>query len=100
MPSRVANVVGWLREGYPAGVPEHDYVPLFALLRRTLTEQEVEDVALAVVQQHDRGPIAHEAIEDLVSRTTAQEPIERDVARVRAVLAAAGWPLADPPADD
>ena len=100
MASRVANVVGWLREGYPAGVPEHDYVPLFALLRRTLSEQEVADVALSVVQQHDHGPISHEAIEDLVARTTAQEPVERDVARVRAVLAAAGWPLADPPSDD
>jgi len=100
VPSRVANVVGWLREGYPAGVPEHDYVPLFALLRRTLTEQEVEDVAVAVVQQHDRGPISHEAIEELVARTTAQEALDQDVARVRAVLAAAGWPLGDPPADD
>ena len=27
----VARVVGWLRAGYPTGVPEHDYVPLLGI---------------------------------------------------------------------
>ena len=26
------SIVGWLRTGYPHGVPEQDYVPLLALL--------------------------------------------------------------------
>ena len=30
--SPLARSVAWLREGYPGGVPEHDYMPLLALL--------------------------------------------------------------------
>jgi hypothetical protein len=94
--SRVTSVVGWLRDGYPAGVPERDYVPLFALLGRTLTHDEVEAVALDVLREHDGGPITLAEVEELITRTTAQPPLEADVARVRVVLAAAGWPLAEP----
>ena len=32
LPPFLAAVVGWLRAGYPEGVPEVDYIPLFALL--------------------------------------------------------------------
>lgn len=96
VPERVASVVGWLRAGYPTGVPEHDYVPLFALLGRALAPEEVEEVALAVLREHDGGAITVDEVEALITRTTAQPPLESDVARVRAVLAAAGWPLASP----
>lgn len=33
------RVLGFLRAGYPDGVPTNDYVPLLALLRRRLTEE-------------------------------------------------------------
>lgn len=42
-PSFLAKIVGWLRAGYPDGVPEHDYVPLVALLGSQLTDDEVRD---------------------------------------------------------
>ncbi|ROS74359.1 DUF3349 domain-containing protein [Cellulomonas sp. PhB143] len=90
----VARVVGWLRTGYPGGVPEHDYVPLFALLGRTLTHDETRDVALEVVRWHDGGPIDVRSVEAAIERATLEPPLEDDVARVRAVLAAGGWPLA------
>ena len=32
--TRLLGVLDWLREGYPAGVPPKDYIPLLALLRR------------------------------------------------------------------
>ena len=32
LPDFLTKIVGWLRAGYPEGVPEHDYLPLFALL--------------------------------------------------------------------
>ena len=32
LPPFLDKVVGWLRAGYPTGVPEHDYIPLFAIL--------------------------------------------------------------------
>lgn len=37
----IDNVLGWLHEGYPEGVPPKDYFPLLALLKRSLTEDEV-----------------------------------------------------------
>ena len=32
------NVLAWLHEGYPEGVPPKDYFALLALLKRSLTE--------------------------------------------------------------
>ena len=32
--TRLTGILDWLREGYPAGVPPKDYIPLLALLRR------------------------------------------------------------------
>ena len=37
------NVLRWLRAGYPDGVPPKDYYPVLALLKRSLTEDEVVD---------------------------------------------------------
>ena len=44
------NVLGWLRRGYPEGVPPKDYFPLLALLKRSLTEEEVVKAAQAVLK--------------------------------------------------
>ncbi len=38
---------------YPNGVPEQDYVPLFALLTRRLSEDEVDLVTAALVEDGD-----------------------------------------------
>ena len=46
--SALARIVSWLREGYPGGVPEHDYMPLIALLERRLTRSEVKKIAKAL----------------------------------------------------
>jgi len=43
--SLLRRVLNFVRAGYPEGVPERDYIPLFALLRRRLSEEEVEQVA-------------------------------------------------------
>ena len=39
------NVLRWLRAGYPDGVPPKDYYPVLALLKRSLTEDEVVEAA-------------------------------------------------------
>ena len=82
MPSFLDTIVGWLREGYPQGVPEHDYVPLFALLRRRLTDEEVELVAKQLMAD---GSIPADAIDigALITKITAELPYESDVDRVR-----------------
>ena len=43
--SVLENVLGWLHRGYPEGVPQKDYFALLALLKRSLTEDEVVKAA-------------------------------------------------------
>ena len=44
------NVLGWLHEGYPEGVPQKDYFALLELLKRSLTEDEVVKAAQSVLK--------------------------------------------------
>jgi len=94
MPPFLASVLEWLRAGYPEGVPEHDYLPLFALLRRKLTEDEVITIAEALSANGD--PTSILAIRTAIAEVTQQAPLDGDITRVSARLAAGGWPLADP----
>lgn len=94
LPPFVTSILGWLRAGYPNGVPEQDYVPLIALLRRRLSDEEVRAVTDALVDQTD-SPIDRVDIGVLITKVTDEMPLESDVARVRTHLAAGGWPLAD-----
>jgi hypothetical protein len=91
--SIVSNIIDWLRAGYPDGVPEHDYLPLFALLGSHLTDDEVQAIAdaLAVDGEPNTAEHIHAAINDI----TQEKPLDVDIARVRARLAAGGWPLVD-----
>ncbi len=90
----LTSILGWLRAGYPNGVPEQDYVPLIALLRRRLSDDEVLAVTGELVNQ---PPSAIDRIDIgvLITKVTDEMPLESDIARVRAHLAAGGWPLAD-----
>jgi hypothetical protein len=45
LPPFLKSVIEWLRAGYPEGVPEVDYVPLFALLGSQLSESDVKAIA-------------------------------------------------------
>jgi|SRR5215469_11819001 len=98
LPPFLAKIVDWLRAGYPEGVPEHDYIPLFALLGSQLTDAEVALVADELAT--DTKPESAEAIRRAISTVTANhDPGDADVARVRSRLAAGGWPLAAPDRD-
>lgn len=92
----VGRVVGWLRAGYPAGVPRQDYVVLLGLLRRKLTEVEVrqiaEDLALLALQGES---VTTADVERMISQATLDEASAEDIRRVSSRLAAGGWPLAD-----
>ncbi|GGM56159.1 DUF3349 domain-containing protein [Dactylosporangium sucinum] len=93
----LTRVVDWLRAGYPAGVPRQDYVALFGLLRRKLTDVEVHAIAEALAGRSvlRDEPITVEDIEQMINDAVLQEPSDEDVARVSARLAAGGWPLSD-----
>jgi hypothetical protein len=86
----LTKVVMWLRAGYPEGVPRTDYIALLALLSRRLTDDEVKEVAGALMQ---RGDFDHVDIGVLITQITDGLPTPEDIERVRAGLAVKGWPL-------
>ena len=89
----LAKIVAWLNAGYPEGVPGPDRVPLLALLKRRLTDDEVKAVAQELM---DRGEFDHVDIGVLITQLTDELPSPEDIERVRRRLAAKGWPLDDP----
>jgi hypothetical protein len=89
----LTKIVAWINAGYPEGVPGPDRVPLFALLKRRLSDDEVKAVAKDLI---DRGEFDHVDIGVLITEMTDELPIPDDIERVRARLAAKGWPLDDP----
>ena len=86
------SVVAWLRAGYPEGIPSTDYFPVLALLSRRLSNEEVKLVAQELM---DRGDFDHVDIGVLITRLTDELPAPEDIERIRARLAAKGWPLED-----
>jgi hypothetical protein len=97
LPDFLEKIVGWLRAGYPEGVPEHDYIPLFALLGSQLTADEVTLIADELAFSAD--PESAEAIKAAITAVTHSQPTNADINRVRANLAGGGWPLANPKHD-
>lgn len=90
LPPALQAVVDFVRKGYPQGVPEHDYLPLFALLRRRLSEEEVEELAAVLAED----PAASEnpaAISTAIERLISEAPLDADIERVRERLATVGW---------
>jgi hypothetical protein len=87
----VTRIVRWLRAGYPAGLPEQDFVPLVALLRRRLTDAEVTEVAARL--SDDGGlPASRIDVATAIARVTSELPSDEDIDRVRRSLADHGWP--------
>ncbi|KUH87949.1 MULTISPECIES: DUF3349 domain-containing protein [unclassified Mycobacterium] len=95
----LARIVAWITAGYPEGVPGPDRVPLFSLLRRRLTDDEVRTVAMELKRT---GEFDDADIGVLITSIIDALPTPEDVERVRQRLAVRGWPLDDPrdPEDD
>jgi hypothetical protein len=98
LPDFLKKIIDWLRAGYPEGVPDVDYIPLFALLGSQLSEQDVHAVADELASSSD--PDSAQAIRNAIETVKHTHPRESDIARVRARLAAGGWPLARPRPSD
>jgi len=92
LPPFLSSIVGWLRAGYPEGVPSVDYIPLFALLGSQLTDKEVHEIGEELAKESD--PDSAEAIRAAIKDVTNHQANDADVNRVRSRLAAGGWPLA------
>ena len=90
----VGRVLGFLRAGYPDGVPANDYVPLVALLRRRLSDDEVRAVARELTASGVL-PVNVVDIEVAITKAIAGLPSAEEVERVKERLVAAGWPVSD-----
>ncbi|BDI22879.1 DUF3349 domain-containing protein [Herbiconiux sp. L3-i23] len=88
----VTRVVRWLREGYPMGLPENDFIPLVALLRRRLTDAEVIEVA-ARLSAEGALPPTRVDVGSAIAEVTSALPSEDDIERVRRSLVEHGWPV-------
>ena len=87
------NVLGWLHDGYPEGVPPKDYFPLLALLKRSLTEQEVIKAAQSILKSTDSDEVTEAAIRTAVQAVIDKEPNPEEIHQVASRLASVGWPL-------
>jgi len=94
LPPFLSSIIRWVRAGYPEGVPDVDYIPLFALLGSQLSEDDVK--AIAQELENESNPESAAAIMKAISAVTDHQASDADVARVRSRLAAGGWPLARP----
>ena len=88
------NVLGWLHKGYPEGVPPKDYFPLLALLKRSLTEEEVIRAAQWILKSNDSDVVTEDEIRKAVEAVIDKQPNPEEIHQVAARLASVGWPLA------
>jgi Protein of unknown function (DUF3349) len=90
------NVLAWLQDGYPEGVPPKDYFPLLALLKRSLTEDEVVKAAQSVLKASNSDTVTEDEIREAVHTVIEKAPNPEEIRQVAARLASVGWPLAAP----
>lgn len=92
----VARFVAFIRAGYPQGVPQTDYIPLVALLRRRLTDDEIAAVASQLAAAGDLRDFTID-IADVgaaITRITDELPSPADMERVQRHLEElGGWPV-------
>jgi hypothetical protein len=85
---RFSTIIAFLRVGYPAaGAPATGYVPLLALLRRRVTDNEVIAISRKLVAPR-RQPTDTADIGVEITRVTDEMPSADDVARIQHRLAA------------
>ena len=91
------SVLNWLRAGYPEGVPPKDYIPVLALLKRSLSEEEVVKAAQAVLKQADSdSAVTDLQIEEAIRQVTEKQPNPEEMLQVASRRASVGWPLSAP----
>jgi len=91
MGSRVSSIVAFLRADYPRGAPAVGYVPLFALLPRRMSEDEITAIAtkllghkrLSVDNMIDSVDVGME-----ITRVMDEMPSGTDIERVQRRLRA------------
>ncbi len=87
---RLSTIIAFMRAGYAAGAPATGHVPLLALLRRRVTDNEVVAISRKLVgQRHQPVDTADIGVE--ITHVTDEMPLAYDIARIRRQLGAIGW---------
>ncbi|OIN79836.1 DUF3349 domain-containing protein [Mycobacterium malmoense] len=87
----VSSIVAFVRAGYPTGMPATGYIPLAALSRRRLSNDEIATIT-SELTMHRRGPISAVDVGVAIIRVTNEMPLQDDIARVQRRLDAIGCP--------
>jgi hypothetical protein len=85
----VARFVAFVRAGYPTGMPATGYVPLAALLRRRLCDDEITAITSELMMRR-RWPISTADVGVEITRITNEMPSPDDIERVQRRLDAIG----------
>ena len=75
-------------------MPPKDYFPLLALLKRSLTEEEVIKAAQSILRKSNSDTVTEDEIRTAVQGVIDKEPNPEEIHQVAARLASVGWPLA------
>jgi len=88
---RVSGVIAFFRAGYPKWAPTTGYVPLLALLRRRVSDDEIMAIANRLVaRRRPSMDTADVGVE--ITRITDELPSAEDIARVQHRIDAIGRP--------
>lgn len=78
----VTSIVAFVRAGYPSGMPATGYVPLVALTRRRLCDDDITTIAKDLITRR-LWPISRIDIGVEITRLTNQLPSPEDVSRIQ-----------------
>jgi len=79
---RVLKVVAFMRAGYPTGMPATGYLPLAALSRRRVSDDEITAMT-AELMKGRQWPISTVDVGVAISRITDAMPSPEDIERVQ-----------------
>lgn len=95
MPQRnvVNRVIDWLSVGYPEDVPPQDRAAVMAVLRRRLTDQQLEEVIRRLMASRAaRGEeyVSDQRINEYIRKVVDDVPSPQEIDRVARILGAHG----------
>ncbi|MEL4357368.1 MULTISPECIES: DUF3349 domain-containing protein [unclassified Luteococcus] len=89
------RVLGWLKAGYPQGIPDGDYIPLVAVLKRRLTPEEISALGQELTAE-GLVPADHIDVGTGYLKLTDELPSVEELDRVSRRLHEAGWWVENP----
>ncbi|OBF51628.1 hypothetical protein A5787_07465 [Mycobacterium sp. 852002-50816_SCH5313054-b] len=85
----VSSIVAFVRAGYPTGMPVTGYVPLAALSRRRVSNDEITNITRELIMRRC-APISTVDVGVAITRVTNAMPSQDDIDRVQRRLQAIG----------